>query len=99
MFAAGTDAAPGGFAVINESDKGEIVNLPNGSQVIPHDLSARMTANNNNSTTHIWNIDASGADSGTVERLKSVMAKLGSEVDRQGRAMASAQRFQTTGVG
>lgn len=40
-FASGTSSAPGGLARINELG-GEIVNLPKGAQVIPHDLSRRM---------------------------------------------------------
>jgi hypothetical protein len=52
-----------------------------------------------NSTTHVWNIDATGADSGTVERLKSVVVQLSSVVQNQGRAMTSQQRYQATGVG
>ena len=40
-FAGGTSFAPGGLARINERG-GEIVNLPSGAQVIPHDLSKRM---------------------------------------------------------
>lgn len=39
-FATGTNYAPGGLAEINERG-GEIINLPRGSQVIPHDLSKR----------------------------------------------------------
>jgi hypothetical protein len=42
-FASGTDNAPGGLARINEQG-GEIVNLPGGSQVIPHDLSMQIAA-------------------------------------------------------
>lgn len=38
-LAHGTDNWQGGFAVMNEGGRGELVNLPNGSQVIPHDLS------------------------------------------------------------
>lgn len=40
-FARGTESAPGGIARINELG-GEIVDLPKGSRVIPHDLSKRM---------------------------------------------------------
>lgn len=40
-FAKGTNFAPGGLARINERG-GEIVNLPRGAQVIPHDVSRRM---------------------------------------------------------
>jgi len=40
-FANGTPHAPGGLARINERG-GEIINLPRGSQVIPHEMSKRM---------------------------------------------------------
>lgn len=36
----GTKKWQGGFAMMNEGGRGEIVHLPNGSQVIPHDISA-----------------------------------------------------------
>lgn len=36
----GTKRWQGGFAMMNEGGRGEIVNLPNGAQVIPHDISA-----------------------------------------------------------
>lgn len=41
-YADGTRNFPGGFARINERG-GEIVRLPSGSQVIPHDISKRMS--------------------------------------------------------
>lgn len=40
-LARGTNDFAGGLAYINESGRGELVNLPNGTQVIPHDISAR----------------------------------------------------------
>lgn len=40
-LARGTDDWQGGFAVMNEGGRGELVNLPNGAQVIPHDVSMR----------------------------------------------------------
>ena len=40
-LAHGTDDWSGGFAVMNEGGRGELVNLPNGSQVIPHDISKK----------------------------------------------------------
>lgn len=40
-FASGTNSAPGGPALINENG-GEIVDLPKGSRVYPHDLSMKM---------------------------------------------------------
>lgn len=41
-FATGTSYFKGGFTHINENNRGELVKLPNGSQVIPHDLSKQM---------------------------------------------------------
>jgi len=40
-FANGTNNFSGGLARINEGGRGELVNLPNGSQVIPHDVSMK----------------------------------------------------------
>lgn len=40
-LARGTDDWQGGFAVMNEGGRGELVNLPNGAQVIPHDVSMK----------------------------------------------------------
>lgn len=38
-LAHGTDDWQGGFAYMNEGGRGELVHLPNGAQVIPHDIS------------------------------------------------------------
>jgi phage-related protein len=43
-FANGVRSAPAGLAQINERG-GEIMNLPGGTQVIPHDISKRMAGN------------------------------------------------------
>lgn len=43
-FATGTDYFAGGMARINEGGRGEIVNLPNGTQIIPHDVSKKQTS-------------------------------------------------------
>lgn len=40
-LAHGTNNWQGGFAIMNEGGRGELVNLPNGSQVIPHDISVK----------------------------------------------------------
>ncbi|MDE5885657.1 MAG: phage tail tape measure protein [Oscillospiraceae bacterium] len=48
-FSHGVDNFQGGYAIINENNRGELVNLPDGSQVIPHDISeqyARTAARN-----------------------------------------------------
>ncbi|RWP64985.1 MAG: hypothetical protein EOR08_08395 [Mesorhizobium sp.] len=63
-FANGTDFAPGGLARINEKG-GEIVDLPRGSRVIPHDVSMRMAANANRSSQPSkvdFNINLDGAN-------------------------------------
>ncbi len=55
-LAHGTDRWAGGFAVINEGGRGELTYLPNGSQVIPHDISvkyAKEAAKNNTQTSYI----------------------------------------------
>lgn len=70
-YADGTNNHPGGLARINERG-GEIVNLPSGSQVIPHDVSKRMGAS---SFTFAPQIDMRGASVEAVARIEQVMAK------------------------
>ena len=41
--ATGTSYFGGGATQINEGGRGEIVNLPSGSQIIPHDIAKRDT--------------------------------------------------------
>lgn len=43
-FATGTAYFKGGLAEINEDGRGEIVNLPSGSQIVPHDKSVAKTS-------------------------------------------------------
>ena len=40
-LAHGTDNWQGGFAYMNEGGRGELTYLPNGAQVIPHDISVK----------------------------------------------------------
>lgn len=70
MFAGGTNSAPGGPAIINEGGRGEIVDLPSGARVIPHDVSmamARGMSGNDNAkpggsaTVNIYNNSGSEA--------------------------------------
>lgn len=49
-FANGTDFAPGGEARVNELG-GEIIDLPRGSRVIPHDVSMEMARNSATSSS------------------------------------------------
>ena len=58
-FATGTSYHRGGLAMINEGGRGEIVDLPNGTRVIPADKSKKILekgANNNiNVTVNVYN--------------------------------------------
>lgn len=49
--ATGTEYWQGGLTYVNENQRGEIINLPNGSQVIPHDESMKQLANINGGVT------------------------------------------------
>lgn len=49
--ATGTEYWKGGATYVNENQRGEIINLPNGSQVIPHDESMKQLANNRGNVT------------------------------------------------
>lgn len=93
--AEGTDSWSGGPTWVGEKGP-EIVNLPRGAQVIPNAVASRAGGNSTNISYHI---DASGADSGTVARIYSVLQAHAKTLQGQGRAMASAQSMQTTGVG
>ena len=57
-FATGTSYHRGGPAIINEGGRGEIVDLPNGSKVIPADKSQKLLDKNNspiNVTVNVYN--------------------------------------------
>jgi len=47
----------------------------------------------------VYQINAAGADSGTVARIQSVLAQHARAIAGQNRAFTSAQRMQSTGVG
>ena len=56
QLARGTDYWQGGFAYMNEGGRGELTSLPNGAQVIPHDISvkyAKEAAHNNTSSNYL----------------------------------------------
>ncbi|BAL77027.1 phage tail tape measure protein [Bradyrhizobium cosmicum] len=50
-------------------------------------------------TSITYNIDASGADSGTVQQIHAVLADHAQAIARQGKVMKSADRQQRRGVG
>lgn len=80
-LAHGTDNWSGGFAYMNESGRGELTYLPNGSQVIPHDISvkyAKESARANAASAEPFDVTALG------EYIVSAMAEYG---NRQGQAL------------
>lgn len=82
------------MALFGESGPEAIVPLRRG----PDGNLGIASAGGGGGDTHVWNINAAGADSGTVEALKGVVIQLSDVVRKQGKAMASAQREQATGV-
>lgn len=49
--ATGTEYWKGGATYVNENQRGEIINLPNGSQVVPHDESMKQLASSSGNVT------------------------------------------------
>lgn len=56
----GTNYFKGGLTYINENDQGELVSLPNGSQIIPHDISVKYAQEAARSNTANGYTDLSG---------------------------------------
>lgn len=73
QFAKGTNYAPGGLAQINERG-GEIVDLPNGSRVYPHDKSVQMARSEGNSNT--INITINAADKSVTQIVNELIPML-----------------------
>lgn len=71
-FATGTSYAPGGLAEINERG-GEIVNLPRGTQVIPHDLSKQMLQQGGQVDVRVF-MDDGGNWKAEVEKISGGVA-------------------------
>jgi hypothetical protein len=97
QFATGTDNAPGGLARINEKG-GEIVNLPSGAQVIPHDVSmamARGGSSGGSITAPVTiTIDATGADAAGLARVQQQLAQLKAELPSRVVAAVTTARKQ-----
>lgn len=82
-FATGTSYHRGGLARINEGGRGEVVNLPNGSQVIPHDVATKQAA--------AQNINVSLAVNGNVYGEQDL-------IERVGGAIASRVKLAITNI-
>lgn len=68
-LAHGTDNWQGGFAVMNEGGRGELVNLPNGAQVIPHDISVKYAKESARANTSAEPIDMNGFMKGMIIQI------------------------------
>lgn len=65
-LAHGTDNWEGGFAYMNEGGRGELTYLPNGAQVIPHDLSVKYAKEAAKANSGAESLDLSGFMEGMV---------------------------------
>lgn len=68
-LAHGTDNWEGGFAYMNEGGRGELTYLPNGAQVIPHDISVRYAKEAARTNTAAGTVDMSGVLDGMVVQI------------------------------
>jgi hypothetical protein len=74
-YASGTTFAKGGLSLVGEQGP-ELINLPRGSEVIPHHRVAGMLApGGGTSITYAPTIDARGADSAAVARIQETLAR------------------------
>lgn len=74
--ATGTNYFAGGLTHVNEAG-GEIMNLPNGTQIIPHDISKKMVGNGTNVTV---NVNVAGNIVGNQEFIDEVGNAISSRV-------------------
>lgn len=65
-LAHGTDNWDGGFAYMNEGGRGELTYLPNGAQVIPHDISVKYAKEAARANSGAESLDLSGLMEGMV---------------------------------
>lgn len=87
-LAHGTENWQGGFARMNEGGRGELVNLPDGTQVIPHDLSRQYAkeAARMNSGGYAGSIDYVAIGNAVAEAMAGVDMHTTLELD--GKAVA-----------
>lgn len=66
--ALGTSYFKGGLTHINENNRGEIVNLPNGTQIVPHDVAVKQ----GNGATYNVNVTVQGNVIGNEEYVNDI---------------------------
>lgn len=75
-FASGTNSAPGGIAQVHEKG-GEIIDLPRGSRVYPHDKSVAMArAEGAQSSGNVFEININGVGKSTAEIVNELVPAL-----------------------
>ncbi len=87
QLARGTDNWQGGFAAMNEGGRGELTYLPNGSVVVPHDVSvqyAKESARNNAGVYIDYDALARAVASGVISIGGSLKAGMREAVDGMG---------------
>lgn len=67
----GTDNWQGGFAYMNEGGRGELTYLPNGAQVIPHDISVQYAKEAARANRGVESIDLTGVLEGVTIQVYS----------------------------
>ena len=72
-LAHGTDNWQGGFAYVNEGGRGELTYLPNGSQVIPHDISVQYAKEAARANASAEPVDLTGILEGLVIQIVNNM--------------------------
>lgn len=91
---AGGPVSPGTPYLVGEA--GPELMVPSASgMVVPNAVLGRSGGD---ATNIVYNIDATGADTGTVERIQTVLTAHAKAITAQGKAMTSTQRLQATGV-
>ncbi|WP_445215745.1 phage tail tape measure C-terminal domain-containing protein [Bradyrhizobium sp. Pa8] len=102
MFASGTNSAPGGLAMINEGGRGEIVDLPRGARVIPHDVSMAMARARGGTTISMGDTQIvvnGNADDYALNQIRAELATHRKAIAAGAKSSVSSQRFAQTGVG
>jgi len=89
--AAGTEHWRGGLTSVNERG-GEIMDLPSGTRIIPHDISKSMVANQTGGGGVSISIDARGAQQGVAEQIASQMQRALPDIIKATRANIGARQ-------
>lgn len=81
-LAHGTDDWAGGFAYMNEGGRGELTYLPNGSQVVPHDISVKYAKEAARSNTAAASLDLVALGDYIIAAMTEVGARQGEGLEK-----------------